>query len=160
MLKVLFRHPGAVLGAVILHLLLGGLFFFSFDWSEKPDLHEAGIPVALISEGSLETQANNEADEASNKPSEKQILKEKVEAQKTAEAEKKAEEQKQLEKELEQQKIADAEKEKATIAAAQALKLKKERNRCQKTPITAKKGAKRRTTTFGTRSCRTGESNR
>ena len=135
MLKVIYKHPGAVIGAVILHVLLGGLFFLSFDWTEKPDLAVAGIPVALITEGSLETQANNVSEEPSNKPTEKQILKEKQEAKKAAEAikateaNKKIEEQKQREQqekaELRKKEKAEELKLQAVVAAAQALKLKK-----------------------------------
>ncbi|KAG1658138.1 Tol-Pal system protein TolB [Nymphon striatum] len=89
--------------------------------SNQPPLYIA----ALITEGSLDTQANNVAKEESNKPSKEQILKEKQEAQKALEAKKALEAQK-LKEEKKKAEANEREKRQAELAAAQALQLKKE----------------------------------
>ncbi len=49
MFKLIAKHPGAVIGAVIFHLLIVGLFFLSFDWTKKPEVADAGIPISVLS---------------------------------------------------------------------------------------------------------------
>ena len=38
----------AMIGAILFHLLIVGLFVLSFDWTEKPKVADAGIPVSII----------------------------------------------------------------------------------------------------------------
>ena len=88
MLKLILKHPGAILGAVLLHLVVIALFFFSFDWTKKPDAAEAGIPISLVSTDSLEPQANRIAEEVSSEPSAEERLKEQAAEEQHAREEK------------------------------------------------------------------------
>jgi len=89
MWALIAKHPGAVIGAICLHGLIGALFFFSFDWSEQPEA-EAGIPISLVTSDSLQPQSNNVAEEESkkelveNRQSDEKLLKEKLEAGRTS----------------------------------------------------------------------------
>ena len=76
MFTLFTRHPIAALCAILFHVLIAGLFFFSFDWSEKPQIEDPGIPISLTTSDSLEPQANNVAEQESAKAAEQARLKE------------------------------------------------------------------------------------
>jgi colicin import membrane protein len=50
MLKEILKHPGALLIAITVHLLIVIVFIISFSWTEPPAGQETGIPIELIQE--------------------------------------------------------------------------------------------------------------
>ncbi|KAG1707640.1 Tol-Pal system protein TolB [Nymphon striatum] len=126
MIKTLLKHPGAVLGAVLFHLFIIALFVLSFDWTEKPKVAEAGIPVQLVQSDQIEPMAETESvkqEDKSDPVPQKlaNIDKKNNEKKKQKELEqKRLQEQQQLKEKLRQQEL------EATAKAAAALKLKQD----------------------------------
>ncbi|MCK5814011.1 MAG: hypothetical protein KAH03_07120, partial [Cocleimonas sp.] len=68
MLREILRHPGALIIAIAIHLLVVMVFVVSFNWSEPPAVQEMGIPIELIQElpllASTQPKKHNEATKA------------------------------------------------------------------------------------------------
>ena len=129
MLKLILKHPGAVLGAILLHLVVIALFFLSFEWTKKPNAAEVGIPISIVSTDSLEPQANRIAEEISSEPSPDERLKEKAAEEQQAIEEKRLQDEKIAAENRKQEQLqAELQKKQEVLklAALQAKKLKEE----------------------------------